>query len=122
VDEPENAPPRSVCWRLRHDGPADYYAGPSAGLVRREGRHREAQGSTGIPSAGPAFDAVKCMKGKKILTVPFASQIPFVAAVVSSMVDLGKEIGFPYNEYKNTGEHSQWIQGINQGVNEHYNL
>ena len=71
---------------------------------------------------GPAFDAVNCMTGKKILTVPFASQIPFVATVVSSMVDLGKEIGFPYNEYKNTGERSQWIQGINQGINEHYSL
>lgn len=71
---------------------------------------------------GPAFDAKACMKGKKILTVPFASQIPFVATVVTGMVQLGKEIGFPYDEYKNTGQHSQWIQGINQGINQHYSL
>ncbi len=71
---------------------------------------------------GPAFDAKTCMQDKKILTVPFASQIPFVATVVSGMVDLGKEIGFPYNEYKNTGQRSQWIQGISQGINQEYDL
>jgi ribose transport system substrate-binding protein len=71
---------------------------------------------------GPPFDAKACMKDKKILTVPFASQIPFVATVVTDMVELGKEIGFRYDEYKNTGQRSQWIQGISQGINQHYNL
>lgn len=71
---------------------------------------------------GLAFDARSCMADKKIITIPFASQIPFVATVVSGMVELGDEIGFPYDEYKNTGQRSQWIQGINQGINQGYDL
>jgi ribose transport system substrate-binding protein len=71
---------------------------------------------------GAPFDARACMKGKKILTVPFSSAIPFVSTVVGAMVSLGKEIGFAYDEYRNTGQRSQWIQGISQGINQKYDL
>lgn len=71
---------------------------------------------------GEPFDARACMQGKKILTVPFASQIPFVSTVVTAMVGLGEEIGFAYDEYRNTGQRSQWIQGISHGINQGYNL
>lgn len=71
---------------------------------------------------GAPFDARACMKGKKILTVPFSSAIPFISTIVKAMVDVGHEIGFAYDEYRNTGQRSQWIQGINQGINQHYDL
>jgi ribose transport system substrate-binding protein len=73
-------------------------------------------------AAGEPFDARQCMAGKKILTVPFSSSIPFVSTVVTSMVALGKEIGFSYDAYNNTGQRSQWIQGITQGITQQYNL
>lgn len=79
----------------------------------------------GVPQfvePGAPFDARSCMKDKKILTVPFASSIPFIASIVETMVGLGKEIGFSYDEYRNTGQRSQWIQGIGQGINQQYNL
>jgi len=100
-------------------------AGASAGAVDLDAVKADIDKYKAVPefqAPGPAFDAKACMADKKILTVPFASQIPFVATVVSGMVELGKEIGFPYDEYKNTGQRSQWIQGIAQGINQEYDL
>lgn len=71
---------------------------------------------------GDAFDAKACMKGKKLMVVPFSSAVEFTGAVATRMTQIAKEIGFEYDHYQTQGQPSQWIQGINQAITQHYNL
>ncbi|WP_414476328.1 sugar ABC transporter substrate-binding protein [Microvirga sp. M2] len=71
---------------------------------------------------GEAFDAKQCMKDKKILSVPFSNSIAFVNTVMGAMETASKKVGFQFNQYKNSGQRSQWIQGIQHGVNQKYDL
>ncbi|WP_082583182.1 sugar ABC transporter substrate-binding protein [Mesorhizobium sp. Root695] len=73
-------------------------------------------------AAGEPFDATNCMKGKKILSVPFSNSIAFVNTVMEAMTTAAKKVGFQFDQYKNSGQHSQWIQGIQHGVNQKYDL
>lgn len=74
-----------------------------------------------IPPGEP-FDARACMKDKKILSVPFSNGIAFVNTVMDSMEQVSEKIGFQFDQYKNSGQRSQWIQGIQSGINQNYDL
>lgn len=66
---------------------------------------------------GPPFDAKACMAGKKLLSIPVSSSIPFVDGIESSMASVAKEIGFEFQQWKNQGQPTQWVQGMEFGVN-----
>lgn len=66
---------------------------------------------------GPAFDAKACMAGKKILSVPTSSSIPFVDGIETSMANIAKEIGFEFQQWKNQGQPTQWVQGMEFAIN-----
>ena len=71
---------------------------------------------------GEPFDAAQCMMGKKILSVPFSNSIAFVNTVMEAMTVAADKVGFQFDVYKNSGQRSQWIQGIQHGINQKYDL
>ena len=65
---------------------------------------------------GMPFDAASCMAGKKILSIPTSSSIPFVAGIQEGMVEAAKEIGFEVRPWQNQGQPTQWVQGIEYAI------
>lgn len=61
---------------------------------------------------GPSFDAAKAMKGKSIVQIPFATTIPFHQGAVKGMQDAAKSLGLDFRVWTNTGQVSQWDQGL----------
>jgi ribose transport system substrate-binding protein len=70
---------------------------------------------------GPPFDAKACMAGKKILSIPVSSTIPFIAGIETSMAQVAKEVGFTFQEWKNQASPTQWVQGMEFAINNHFN-
>jgi len=69
---------------------------------------------------GPPFDAKKCMAGKKILTIPVSSANPFTKNIATAMTAVGKQIGFEVKEWENQAQPTQWVQGMEFAINNHY--
>jgi ribose transport system substrate-binding protein len=66
---------------------------------------------------GPPFKPKECMAGKKLLSIPTSSAIPFVDGIESSMASVAKEVGFTFQQWKNQGRPTQWVQGMDFAVN-----
>ena len=66
---------------------------------------------------GPPFDAAKCMKGKKILTMPVSSANPFTKNIALAMIATAKQIGFQVTEWENQARPTQWVQGMDFAIN-----
>ena len=71
---------------------------------------------------GEPFDAKACMAGKKILSIPASSAIPFLSTINAAMGKLAKEIGFEFQVWENQGQVSQWVQGLNHGASNKFDL
>jgi len=71
---------------------------------------------------GPAFDARKAMKGKKVMSIPIVSSIPITEVLEKTMATQAKRIGFTFTTWANQGQPSQWEQGISAAINQHYNV
>jgi ribose transport system substrate-binding protein len=75
---------------------------------------------SGIPEftpPGPPFNARDCMKGKRLLSIPTSSAIPFVDGIETNMANVAKEVGFTFQQWKNQGQPTQWVQGMDFAVN-----
>lgn len=73
-------------------------------------------------AAGAPFDAKACMAGKRILSIPASSAVPFISTIDNEMVRLSKEIGFDVQVWENQGQPSQWVQGLNYGTSNKFDL
>lgn len=71
---------------------------------------------------GPAFDARACMKGRSILSIPASSAIPFLKTINTSEADVARRVGFRFQAWENQGQVSQWVQGIDYGISNRFNL
>jgi ribose transport system substrate-binding protein len=71
---------------------------------------------------GPAFDARKAMKGKKVMIIPVTSQIPITQVITASMTRQAKRLGFTFTNWQNQGKADQWIQGIQQAIAQNYDV
>lgn len=71
---------------------------------------------------GPAFDARSCMAGKKIMSIPASSAIPFLSTINASTAALAEEIGFEFQIWENQGQVSQWVQGLDFGAANDFDL
>ncbi|RZA14905.1 MAG: sugar ABC transporter substrate-binding protein, partial [Proteobacteria bacterium] len=71
---------------------------------------------------GEAFDAKACMADKRILSVPASSAVPFVATINEAMARIAGEVGFEYQIWENQGQPTQWVQGIEYGVTNGFDL
>jgi len=69
---------------------------------------------------GEPFDAKKCMKGKKLLTMPVSSANPFTKNIALAEIAVGKELGFEVKEWENQAQPTQWVQGMEFAINNHY--
>jgi len=63
----------------------------------------------------PAFDAA-CAKGKKLLSIPVSSTIPFVQGVESALEETGTKLGLSVMHWKNQGNPTQWVQGVEYAI------
>lgn len=80
---------------------------------------------TSVPefvAAGEPFDARACMAGKKILSVPASSSVPFMATINASMAEVAKTIGFEFQVWENQGQPTQWVQGVEHGISGKFDL
>jgi ribose transport system substrate-binding protein len=66
---------------------------------------------------GPAFKVKDCVVGKRLLSVPVSSAIPFVDGIESSMEAVSKEVGIVFQQWKNQGRPTQWVQGMEFAIN-----
>jgi ribose transport system substrate-binding protein len=71
---------------------------------------------------GEPFDAKACMAGKRILSIPASSAVPFISTINAGMQKLAQEIGFEYQIWENQGQVSQWVQGLNHGASNKFDL
>jgi ribose transport system substrate-binding protein len=71
---------------------------------------------------GEPFDAKACMAGKKILGIPVSSANPFTKNIYTAMKQVADKVGFTFTEWENQGQPSQWVQGMNHGINQGYDL
>jgi ribose transport system substrate-binding protein len=71
---------------------------------------------------GAPFDAKACMADKKILSVPASSAVPFVATINEAMARIAGDVGFEYQIWENQGQPTQWVQGIEFGVTNNFDL
>ncbi len=72
----------------------------------------------GIPKfdpPGPAFEAKKAA-GKTIMTIQESSSNPFTNTILNAMKRAADEVGVNIVDYPNQGQHTQWIQGLNQAI------
>ncbi|MDX6468788.1 MAG: ribose transport system substrate-binding protein [Gaiellaceae bacterium] len=75
-------------------------------------------GHTGIAAwkyPGHRFDAKKAA-GKTIVTIQENSTNPFTNTIVAGMKDVANRIGITLVDYPNQGQHTQWIQGIQEAI------
>jgi ribose transport system substrate-binding protein len=71
---------------------------------------------------GEPFDAKACMAGKRILSIPASSAIPFLSTINAATAKLAQEIGFEFQIWENQGQVSQWVQGLNHGASNKFDL
>jgi ribose transport system substrate-binding protein len=64
---------------------------------------------------GDPFDAKKA-SGKTIFSIQENSTNPFTNTVVAGMKDVAAKVGVKIVDYPNQGQHTQWIQGIQQAI------
>ena len=67
----------------------------------------------------PAFDA-SCAKGKKLLSIPVSSTIPFVQGVEEGLETTGEELGLTVMHWKNQGNPTQWVQGVEYAISNQF--
>jgi ribose transport system substrate-binding protein len=76
----------------------------------------------GFIAPGAAFDARACMAGKSIFSIPVSSANPFTANIEKAMSAAAARVGFKFTVWENQGQSSQWVQGMNAGMNEKASL
>jgi ribose transport system substrate-binding protein len=64
---------------------------------------------------GPAFDA-RALRGKLVYSIPFTSDAPFLDIQDQLMKRIAEDIGMRFVVYRNKGQQSQWIQGMEQAI------
>jgi ribose transport system substrate-binding protein len=69
---------------------------------------------------GPAFDAVKAMKGKKVMGICVADQIPLCQIIEKQQATEAARLGFTFTPWQNQGNQSQWIQGMSMAAAQKY--
>jgi ribose transport system substrate-binding protein len=66
---------------------------------------------------GRPFDAKKAA-GKTIFSIQENSTNPFTNTIVAGMKEVADKIGVKLVDYPNQGQHTQWIQGIQQAISQ----
>lgn len=95
--------------------------GSSAAVAQAQAFINKYTGHPAFVSPGPSIDTSK-LAGKKILSIPANSAVPFVNTVDQVMGVYAKRLGINYVDYTNQQQQSQWVQGMNQAISSKANL
>lgn len=71
---------------------------------------------------GPPFDIRACARGNKMLSIPNTSTNQFIRGVMDGEARAGKEIGLTVQRWDNQGQPSQWVQGIDYAISNHFTM
>jgi ribose transport system substrate-binding protein len=71
---------------------------------------------------GPSFNAVDCMKGKSIFSIPVSSTNAFTANIEKAMQNVAQKVSFKFTTWENQGQPSQWVQGFDAAINQKADL
>lgn len=63
--------------------------------------------------------STKSVRGKSIMLIPLSSAIPACEATDTSMESIATKLGMTATEFSNTGDPSQWGQGVTQAISQH---
>lgn len=77
---------------------------------------------TGVPkfvAPGPAF-SVASLKGKKVMVMPTASQLPPCEAIAKNTAKLAESVGMKATVFDNAGGPQAWIPGVQQATSQKY--
>jgi ribose transport system substrate-binding protein len=69
---------------------------------------------------GEAFDIKSCAAGKKQLSIPNSSGNPFLKGIIDREIKAGATIGLKVEEWQNQGQPSQWVQGVEYAIRNHF--
>lgn len=95
-------------------------AGGDANVARAAALVAKYERAPAFRPPGPAFDAAKGMRGKKIMGIGVTDQIPLVQEIEGEMAAQAKRIGFQFTHWQNQGKSDQWVQGINTAIGQKY--
>lgn len=79
----------------------------------------DAQAAPPFQAPGPAFD-VSSVKGKKVMVIPTASQLPVCDQIGKDIAGLAEDVGMTGTYFQNSGGASGWIPGMQQAVSQKY--
>jgi ribose transport system substrate-binding protein len=71
---------------------------------------------------GPAFDAKACVKGKKMMSIPLSTTIPYSMTTDAAMKAAAGAVGLEYATWANQLKVDQWISGITTATGQKYDL
>ena len=78
-----------------------------------------AQAVPTFQAPGPAFDT-SSVKGKKVMVIPTASQLPVCDQIGKDIVGLAKDVGMTGTYFQNSGGAAGWIPGMQQAISQKY--
>jgi ribose transport system substrate-binding protein len=67
---------------------------------------------------GPAFDAKKAIADKSLFIIPASSNVPFVTTIADGMVKVADGLGLKTTVWKNQGQPSEWVAGMNSAISQ----
>jgi ribose transport system substrate-binding protein len=65
---------------------------------------------------GPAFDATRELRGKRVYEIPITSEVPFIGEVEKGMRQAAEQVGAELVVFPNQGRPTQWAQGIRTAI------
>ncbi|WP_223124140.1 sugar ABC transporter substrate-binding protein [Nocardioides marmotae] len=80
----------------------------------------ESKAVSGFEAPGEAIDP-SSLAGKKVLEIPSVPN-PFLQSITDTMQGIADEVGLDYKVFESQGQVSQWVQGINQGIQDNVDL
>lgn len=97
-------------------------ATPADGVVQASQMIERHHARPAFTAPGAAFDAKACAAGKKMLSIPNNSGNPFLKGIIEREILAGRELGLAVQEWQNQGQPSQWTQGVDYAVRNHFNI
>lgn len=71
---------------------------------------------------GEAFDARTCMAGKKVMSIPMTTAVPYGVELQKGMAAAAAEVGFTLTTWENPLSVDLWMQGVAQAIAQGYDV
>ena len=102
--------------------PAARSATPADGVAHASRMITSHRAKPVFTAPGAPFDAKACAAGRKMLSIPNNSGNPFLKGIIEREILAGRELGLAVQEWQNQGQPSQWTQGVDYAVRNHFDI